>query len=150
MSGKKSVLPDDFDWDIIVTSDEFVTQWPYLADYGHVSVDGSFIFIANWKHFRSLSTKLVERDHDGYSIFQIGERFFFGIPRSEPELNLERLQKGEYRSILEGESLNEVQNRISAMTAPSEEVQEPSLIAEWYRGYSIIRSKERFYAVGTY
>ena len=145
LSGEKSILPDDFDWDIIVTSDEFVIQWPYLADYGHISVDGSFIFIANWKHFRSLSTKLVERDHDGYSIFQIGQRFFFGIPRSEPELNLERLQKGEYRSILEGESLNEVQNRISAMTAPSEEVPEPSLIAEWYRGYSIIRSKERFY-----
>jgi hypothetical protein len=145
LSRKKSVLPDDFDWDIIVTSDESVTQWPYLADYGHVSVDGSFIFIANWKHFRSLSSKLVERDHDGYSIFQIGQRFFFGIPRSEPELNLERLQKGEYRTILEGESLNEVQNRISAMTAPSEEVPEPSLIAEWYRGYSIIRSKERFY-----
>ena len=32
------------------------------------------------------------------------------------------------------------------MTAPSEKVQEPSLIAEWYRGYSIIRSREQFYA----
>ena len=147
LGGEKSVLPDDFDWDIIVTSDEFVSQWPYLADYGHVSVDGSFVFIANWKHFRNLSTKLVERDHDGYSIFQMGGRFFFGIPRSERGLNLERIQKGEYRNIIEGMSLNDVQNRISAMTAPSQEVQEPYLIADWYRGYSIIRSRERFYAV---
>jgi hypothetical protein len=147
LSGKHSVLPDDFDWDIIVTTDEYVTQWAYLADYGYVSADGDLIFLANWKHFRNPTPKLLEKDHDGYTIFEIGERFFFGLPSSEPGLNLERLQKGEYRNIVEGASLNEVQNRISAMTAPSEEVQEPFLIAEWYRGYSIIRSRERFYAV---
>ena len=147
LSGTQAALPDDFDWDIIVTTDEFVTRWPYLTDYGHVSVDGNFIFIANWKHFRNLTPKPLESDQDGYAIFQIGERFFLGLPRSAPGLNLERLQKGEYGNTVEGASLNEVQNKISAMTAPSEEVQEPFLIAEWYRGFSIIRSRERFYAV---
>jgi hypothetical protein len=147
LSGGKSILPDDFDWDIIVTSDEFVTQWPYLADYGHVSVDGSFVFIANWKHFRGLTPKSLERDHDGYNIFQIGERFFFGLPRSVPGVNLEQLYRNEYTNVVEGTSLDEVLNRISAITAPAKKVQEPSLIAEWYRGYRIIRLRERFYAV---
>jgi hypothetical protein len=147
LSGKQSLLPDDFEWDIMVVSDEFISEWPYLADYGYVSVDGDVIFIANWKYFRNSATKLVERDYQGYTIFRIGERFFFGVPRSEAGLNLERLQRGEYKDIVEGASLDEIQNRIFAMTAPSEEMQEPSLIAEWYRGYAIIRSKERFYAL---
>ena len=147
LSGKQSVLPDNFDWDIIVTSDEFVTQWPYLADYGYVSVDGSFIFIANWKHFRNLTSNLVETDYQGHTIFQIGERFFFGLPRSEPELNLVHLQRGEHRKIVEGTSIKEVQDRISAITAPPDRVKEPFLISEWYRGHRIIRLGERFYAV---
>jgi len=147
VSGKQSVLPDNFDWDIIVTSAEFVAQWPYLADYGYVSVDGHFVFIANWKHFRNVITKAMERDHDGYTVFQIGERFFFGLPQREPELNLARLQKGKYRNLVEGTSIKEIQDRISAVTAPPEAVQEPSLISEWYRGHRIIRLRERFYAV---
>ena len=147
LTGKQSALPDNFDWDIMVTTDEFVAQWPYLADYGYVAVDGHFVFIANWKHFRNVITKAVEREHGGYTIFQIGELFFFGLPQRETELNLVQLQRGEHRKIVEGTSIKEIQDRIFAITAPPEQVQEPFLISEWYRGHRIIRLRERFYGV---
>ena len=141
------VLLEDFDWDLMVVAQEFLPQWPYLLDYGYVSPDGDLVFIANWKHLDSLTDKVAQGAYHGYNIFSVGRRFFFGISQREGELRFERLRRSDYRNLVEGTTLNEVQSRIAGLSAPSEQVQKPTLITEWYRGYRLFRLRDRFYGM---
>ena len=140
------VLLEDFDWDLVVVAQEFLPQWPYLMDYGYVSSNGDLVFIVNWKHLYSLTGNVTEEAYQGYNIFSVG-RFFFGISQSEGGLSFERLQRSDYRDLVEGATLTEVQGRIATLSAPSEQVPKPTLIMEWYRGYRIFRLRDRFYAI---
>jgi hypothetical protein len=140
------VLLEDFDWDLAVVAQEFLPQWPYLMDYGYVSPDGDLVFIVNWKYLDSLTSNVAHEAYQGYNIFSVG-RFFFGISQSEGGLSFERLRRSDYRNLVEGSTLKELQGRIAVLSAPSEQVQKPALIMEWYRGYRIFRLRDRFYAI---
>ena len=104
----RHVLLEEFDWDVIVVAQEFLPDWPYLMDYGYVSPADDLVFIANWKHFDSLTEFVAYEAYQGYNIFSVGRRFFFGILQSEGKLNFERLRSNDYRNLVEGTTLNEV------------------------------------------
>jgi hypothetical protein len=141
------ILLEDFDWDVLVVAQEFLPQWTYLIDYGHVSSRGDLLFFANWKQLDNLTKEVAEAPFQGYNIFSVGRRFFFGVSQHEGGLSFERLRRSDYRNLIEGSALNEVQGRIAGLSAPSEQVQKPILITEWYRGYRIVRMRDRFYGI---
>jgi hypothetical protein len=114
-------------------------------DYGYVSPANDLVFIANWKHFDSLTEVVAHGAYQGYNIFSVGRRFFFGISQSEGRLNFERLRSNDYRNLIEGTTLNEVRGRIAVLSAPSEHVEKLTLIRAWYHGYRIFRLRDRFY-----
>jgi hypothetical protein len=145
--GGQHILLEDFDWDVLVVAQEFLPQWAYLMDYGYVSSHGDLLFIANWKQLDNLTKKVAEAPFQDYNIFSVGRRFFFGVSQREGGLSFERLRRREYKSLVEGATLNDVQRRITYLSAPSEQVQKPTLITEWYRGYRIFRMRDRFYAI---
>jgi len=143
----KHILLEDFDWDVLVVAQEFLPQWAYLMDYGYVSSHGDLLFIANWNQLDNLAKKVAEAPFQDYNIFSVGRRFFFGVSQREGGLSFERLRRREYKNLVEGITLNDVQRRIIDLSAPSEQVQKLTLITEWYRGYRIFRMRDRFYAI---
>jgi len=114
-------------------------------------VDGSEKYFAVPEQFYkesigTLMPGLVEEGYQGYNIIYF-KNHYYAIRQGDGPFKLDRFEAAGYAQAVEGNSVEEVREKIDAIETAPAAPPALALVEEGYQGYNIIRAGDRFCAV---